>query len=70
MPSTDSFYVVGRLYRLSPMMDDPALRKRAVVFKGWLERPFDIRRAVVSTVETARYAPEELLVNPHYIISL
>jgi hypothetical protein len=62
--------VPEKLYRLSAIMENPGLRKKAVVFKGYLERSFDIRRAVVRILEPGGSEGEEWLVAPSLLIDL
>lgn len=38
------------LYRIAYNADDPKLRGQPVSFHGWLQRPWDIRRAIVRTI--------------------
>lgn len=56
------------MYRLAYGIDDHGLRGQPVVFIGYVDRSFDIRRAEVALLETDGSQGTKYLVNPHYVI--
>lgn len=61
---------IGRLYRLVGQTQKPELNRKVVEFLGILDRPFDIRRAVVKIVESDGSLGEEWLVQPQSLASI
>ena len=59
-----------RVYKISKIADEPALRGQLVTFYGWLDRPWDIRRAVVRLINRDGSAGDEWLVARSIIIPL
>ena len=56
------------VYRISPVVDDPKLRGKYVVFLGWAEKKaWDIQRARVKFEDSSGETVEYLL-NPHFLI--
>lgn len=53
-----------KMYRLAYTMDRPELRGQPVVFLGYVERPWDIRRAKVKLIR----GDSEWLVAPGLVI--
>jgi hypothetical protein len=58
-----------KMYRVSPMIEQPSLRGMVVVFHEWVKHSFDIRRAHVRVVGSEG---DEgwWLVSPHHIVPL
>ncbi len=59
-----------KLYRLARTIDDPLLRGKPVVFRCYIERSWDIRRALVALVNDDGSSGEEWLVDPVFVINL
>lgn len=52
------------LYRIAYNADEPTLRGVVVVFHGWIQRPWDIRRAIVRTLDDVEWLVSAAIVIP------
>jgi len=58
------------LYKITKMADKPEIAGKVVVFKGYLERSFDIRRAIVRLLNPDGSEGEEWFVTPTILFDL